>query len=67
MKSNFNDKMSTNLYNKRAALYEIAQKAARNNHDNILRIGGMEVRKFTTLPSYNYQLHPEMRDLFIED
>lgn len=66
LKSTMLDQMSLKLYRKRGLLYLAAMKQAESNDDRILKVDGKRVKQFTTLPSYNYQLHPDMRDLFID-
>jgi hypothetical protein len=61
------EEISEKLYQKRAGLCAAVEQLAKKSPDGILKIKGMKIKKFTTLPSYNYQMHPDMRDLFIDD
>lgn len=61
------EEISEKLYQKRARLYAAVEQLASKSPEGILKIKGMKIKKFTTLPSYNYQMHPDMRDLFIDD
>ena len=63
-----NEKLiSYRLFRQRASHYNNLMKLARKNQPRVDPKSGKNIKTFTTLPSYNYKLHPDLRDLFLDE
>ena len=67
-KTKFDPKLRESFTSMTKKLFEIrVQEYEKLNNDTDRKKWSESSEKFTTLPSYDYRLHPNQRNLFIED